>query len=83
MEKLIKFFPLLPEEKDGGRLALALVFYICVPPLVSTIVGFVISLTFILFPVALLIGFAASAYTIVGVVFSILKYLGKDISNNT
>ena len=80
METLLKFLPFMPEKNDGGKLAIALVFYLLVPPLAAGIVGFVLGLTIILAPVALVVGLAASAYTILGVVFAILSYTGYDFA---
>ena len=79
MEKWIKFFPLMPEEKDTNKLILAILFYVLVPPIAAGAIGFVLGLTVILLPLSFVVGLAASAYTILGIVFAVLKYLGREI----
>ena len=80
MDKLLKFFPFLPEKDDGGKLAIALVFYFLAPSAACAVVGFVLGLTIILAPVGILVGLAGSAYSIMGIVFSIMKFCGKEIA---
>lgn len=80
MDKLIKFFPLMPEEKDGGKLAVAIIFYLFVPSIVGSIIGFILGLTVILLPLAFVVGTVVSAYTVMGIVFAIMKYSGHDLS---
>ncbi len=79
MEKLIKFFPFMPEEKDGGKLALALCFYILVPPIAATILGAILGFTIILLPLSPVVGVVAFAYTVGGVVFSIMSFTGHEL----
>jgi hypothetical protein len=79
MEKLMKFFPLLPEEKDTTKLILAIVFYALVPGLVATILSVVLALTIILAPLAAVVWLVAPIYTIMGIVFAILKFCGSKI----
>lgn len=79
MEKWIKYFPFMPEEKDTGKLVLAILFYLIAPPIAAGAVGFVLGLTVILLPLSFVVGLAASAYTILGIVFAVMKYLGREI----
>ena len=79
METLLKFFPFLPKGKDDKALIISLVFYLLVPPIAGTLVAIVLGMTIILAPLAAIVGLAASAYTIMGVVFAILSYCGIDI----
>lgn len=79
MEKWIKYFPLMPEEKDTNKLVLAILFYLFVPPIAAGIIGFILGLTVILLPLSFVVGLACSAYTILGIVFAVLKYTGREI----
>ena len=72
--KLIKYFPLMPGEKETGKLILAIAFYLIVPGIVATIVGV------ILFPVAMIIGLLGSFYMVWGITFSFLSYMGKNVT---
>lgn len=80
MNKLIKFFPFLPAQKDTGKLILALLFYAFVPGIVGSIVGFILGLTIILAPLAIVVGLALTAYSIAGIVFAIMTFTGHDFS---
>ena len=80
MEKLLKFFPLMPAAKDTAKLVWAIVFYAIVPPVAATIVGAILGVTIILAPLAFVVGVAASAYTVFGIVCAILSYIGKDLN---
>ena len=79
MNKLIKFFPLLPAEKDTGALILAILFYMFVPGIVAMVVGALLGLTIILLPLSFVVGLVASVYTIMGIVFAVMKFCGKEI----
>ena len=79
MEKLIKLFPLMPAAKDGGKLAVAILFYVFVPWLVSLVIAIVLGITIILSPRAVLVGLVGNAYTIMGIVFAIMSYCGKPL----
>ena len=78
--KLIKYFPLMPGEKETGKLILAIAFYLIVPPIAVTIVSFILGLTVILAPVALVLGLACNVYIILGIIFAVLSYMGKDVT---
>ncbi|MBR6509371.1 MAG: hypothetical protein IKT38_02055 [Clostridia bacterium] len=80
MNKLLKFFPLMPAPKEESKLIWAIVFYVLVPPIVAMILGFILGLTIILLPLAFIVGLAASAYTVMGIVFAILCYTGHDFN---
>ena len=80
MDKVLKFFPFMPEEKDTGKLVIAILIYVLGIPFVSGILGFILGLTVILAPVAVLLGLACSAYSLAGLVFAILCYVGVDMS---
>ena len=80
MDKVLKFFPFMPEEKDTGKLVIAILIYVLGIPFVSAIVSFILGLTVILAPVGILLGFACSAYSLAGLVFAILCYVGVDMS---
>ena len=79
MEKWIQYFPLMPEEKDTNKLVLAILFYLFVPLIAAGIIGFILGLTVILLPLSFVVGLACSAYTILGIVFAVLKYTGREI----
>ena len=87
MEKLIKLFPLLPQPKQTGKLIGSIIFYAFVPGIVvvpvAAIIGFLLGITIILAALApvtgFVIGLAGTAYSICGIVFAIMKYLGKEI----
>ena len=80
MDKLLKFFPFLPESKDGGKLAIALIFYLLVPPIAAMILGAIFGVTVILLPLAFIVGLAGGAYSIAGVILSILSFTGYDFT---
>ena len=80
MEKLLKFFPLMPAAKDTAKLVWAIVFYALVPPIACGIVGFILGVTVILAPLAFVVGIAGTAYTAFGIVCAILSYIGKDLN---
>ena len=82
MDKLIKFFPFLPEKGDTGKLVLALLIYIGVN-IASGIVGFVLGFTIILFPIGVILGFVCFAYFVMGIVFSIMEFTGHSVINGT
>ena len=52
---------------------------IVLAPIAAGAIGFVLGLTVILLPLSFVVGLAASAYTILGIVFAVLKYLGREI----
>ena len=79
MSKLVKFFPLLPAEKDVGGLILAILFYFFVPSFVGGVIGFILGLTVILLPLSFVVGLVVFAYTVMGIVFAIMKFSGKEI----
>ena len=87
MEKLMKFFPLLPEEKDTTKLIWAIVFYVLVPSpvavIIATILGMILGITMILLPLAPVVGgalgLAGTVYSVMGIVFAIMKYTGTKI----
>lgn len=80
MDKLIKLFPLLPAEKATGQLIGLICFYLFVPSIAGGIVGFVLGLTIILAPISYLVGLAVTAYTVMGIVFSIMSYCGHKFN---
>lgn len=80
MNKLIKFFPFMPAPKETGKLILAILFYLIVPAIVAGIIGFILGITIILSPLAFVVGLAATAYTIMGIVFAIMSFTGHDFS---
>lgn len=80
MNKLIKFFPFMPTPKETGKLILAILFYLIVPGIVGGIIGFILGITIILAPLSIVVGLAATAYTIMGVVFAIMSFTGHDFS---
>ena len=80
MEKLLKFFPLMPAEKDTAKLVWAILFYVFAPSIAGSIIGFFLGLTVILLPLAFVVGIAVTAYTAFGIVCAILSYIGKDLN---
>ena len=77
MDTLIKFFPFMPEPKDGGKLAIALVFYLLALPIIGMIVGAIMGLTIILLPLAPVVGAFCGIYGTVGMVLAIVRFCGK------
>lgn len=79
MDFLKKIFILMPEEKNVGKLILALLYYIYAPVLVGGLVSFILGMTVILAPVGAMVAFACMVYGLVGAIKSVLAYLGKDL----
>ena len=77
MDKLIKLFPFLPAEQDVGKLVLALIFYLVVIPIINITVGAILGITIILMPVAFITGSFFGIYGMLGIVFSVLSFMGK------
>ena len=75
--KILKFFPLMPAEKDTAKLVWAIVFYVVVPPIAVAILGALLAITIVL---PFVVGIAGSVYTIFGIVCAILSYMGKDLN---
>ena len=83
MEKLIqliKYFPLMPAAKETGKLILAIAFYLIVPGLVGTIVGAILGITIILLPLTPVVGLLGTVYTVLGIIFAVMSYMGKDVT---
>lgn len=81
MEKLLKFFPLLPEKDNVGKFVLALVFYVFAPPIASAVVCIVLSITIIGLSLIHVVSVIASLYTIAGALLSFAKFKGIDIKD--
>lgn len=81
MDKLIKFFPFMPEKDSIGKLALAVVFYLAVNAVAVT-VSVILSLTILLSPIGFILSYAAAAYYLMGIIFSILSFIGFKFSAN-
>jgi hypothetical protein len=81
MDFLKKIFILMPEEKNVGKLILALLFYVYVPALAAGLVSGILVATFILAPVAALVGLVCNVYALVGIAKSVLAYMGKDLKD--
>ena len=81
MDFLKKIFILMPEEKNVGKLILALLFYVYVPSIAAALVGGILAVTFILAPVAALVGLVCNVYALVGIAKSVLAYMGKDLKD--
>lgn len=79
MEKLLKYFPFLPEERNTEQLIKAIIFYAVVPVIPAVILAFFFMITIILFPLAYCVLALASLYIAAGIFFSIMKFLGKDL----
>ena len=79
MEQWIKFFPLLPEYDDTTGLVVAILFYLFVPGIVVGAVDVALVLTVVLSPAASILSLAGSAYTICGIIFAVMRYMGKEI----
>ena len=106
MNKLIKFFPLMPQPKESGKLVGAIFFYVFVPNIVALIlsgiwtifavilsaaIGFLLGLTVVLAPLAVVVGFILGlpglligllgfAYMVMGIIFAILSYNGREFN---
>lgn len=81
MDFLKKIFILMPEEKNVGKLILALLFYVYVPVIAAGVVGGILGVTIILAPVATLVGLVCNVYALVGIAKSVLAYMGKDLKD--
>ena len=79
MEKIMKYFPFMPGEKETGKLVLAILFYY-LAGYVGVLVSGMLAVTVLLVPLAPVISFAASAYMVAGIVFAIFAYKGKKIN---
>lgn len=79
IEKIKKFFPLMPAKDDATKLIIAILVYFFVPGIIAGIIGFICGLSIILLPIAFVVGTVAFAYTVVGIVLAVLNYLGKEI----
>ncbi len=78
MEKLMKFFPFLPTPHDGGKLAVALVFYI-----LALIVGLPLGVTVMTLTVVLVLlvpvyVLALPAYCFMGIVLSFVRFAANE-----
>jgi hypothetical protein len=81
MDFLKKIFILIPEEKNVGKLILALLFYVYVPVIAAGVVGGILGVTIILAPVAVPVGFVCNVYALIGIAKSVLAYMGKDLKD--
>lgn len=81
MDFLKKIFILMPEEKNVGKLILALLFYVYVPVIAAGVVGGILGVTIILAPAAGVISTACMLYSLVGIAKSVLAYMGKDLKD--
>ncbi len=79
MNKLLKFFPLMPAKGDTAKLVWAIVFYFFVPTIAAGIIGFILGITIILAILAPIVGLVAAVYQVMGIVFAIMNYLGKEV----
>ena len=79
MSTLLKFFPLMPKKGEVGKLVGAIIFYAIVPVLVAAIIGFILGLTMILAPLAIVVGSVLGVYGTAGLVFAILQFAGVDL----
>ena len=80
MEKLLKYFPFLPKERDAKQLIIAIVFYVLVPSCVGIIAAFLLVLTGILFILSPFVMMLCMMYTVAGIFFAIMKFLGRDLN---
>lgn len=85
MGELIKFFPVLPMEKETSKLIWSILFYIYVAPILFTgassgvfsLLFFTLILAGLAPLVCTLISLAGTAYTVLGIVFAIMCYIGR------
>jgi hypothetical protein len=82
MKKLLKIYPFLPKPHEGGKLALALLFYLLAIPVISVPIAFVLGFTILLFPIAMIFALLENVYVISGAVFAIMSYAGYDFEKN-
>ncbi len=75
IEKIIKLFPFLPTKNDTTNLIISIVFYLLAPSAAAGILGVLLFWTVF---VPFVVGLAASAYSIIGIVFAILGFIGHD-----
>ena len=76
MDKLKKFFPLMPKKDDIKNFILSLLFYqVAVPMIVSSVTAMLIY-SFIFMGISTPLAYVGSAYAFVGTVFSILHFAG-------
>ena len=70
----------MPAAKETGKLILAIAFYLIVPGLVGTIVGAILGITIILLPLTPVVGLLGTVYTVLGIIFAVMSYMGKDVT---
>ena len=83
MDKIFKLLCFMPEKGDITKLATAIIFYSVVPAAAAGILSTILVFTFILSPVAILVPFAATAYTNLGLIFAVLSFFGKYTPETT
>ena len=80
MEKILKFFPVIPAKGDTGKLILAILLYAFGAPLAGSIVSSILGFTIILVLPSMVVAVAACNYGIIGIILSFLAYKGIDIT---
>ena len=80
MEKLLKFFPFMPAPKETGKLIWAIAWYFIILPVINVIVCTICGALVILLPVALILGPVLSIYSLAGLIFAIMSFVGFDFS---
>lgn len=83
MDKLIKFFPFMPKKGEVGKLILAIAFYLIATTIVAGIIGAVLGMTIILYPLAFVVGAVEFVYKVGGVVFAIMSFTGYDFNKQS
>ena len=85
MGELMKFFPVLPMEKELSKLIWSILFYIYVSPIifagvnmaVSSVLGLTLILALLTPLTSVVVNLVGTAYAVLGVVFSIMYYIGR------
>lgn len=83
--ELMKFFPVLPMEKELSKLIWSVLFYIFVSPIifagvnmgVSSVLGLTLILALFVPLTSVVVSFVGTAYAVLGVMFSIMSYIGR------
>ena len=82
MEKIMKLFPVMPGYKEGGKLVLAIAFYVIAPLFAFMIVAVILGLTIILSPLVAVAALVLALYSLMGIIFAVMGFIGTDLSGS-
>ena len=82
LNKILKIFPFMPDKGSVKDLILTIAFYFFAPVVAGCILLPVVVIIFPLLLIAPIIDLALTVYGILGIIFSIMNYMGKDVDLN-